>query len=79
MRLLSIIEKKINYYFKKKKMVIDISKKFLPEMTKGFNDSRVKIHLGDGCAFLKEKKGEFDVIIVDSSDPIGLIIFFKKK
>jgi spermidine synthase len=52
-------------------MVIDISKKFLPGMTKGFNDYRVKIHLGDGCAFLKEKKGEFDVIIVDSSDPIG--------
>jgi len=40
-------------------------------MSVGFSDPRVKIYNGDGAAYVKEKKGEFDVIIVDSSDPIG--------
>jgi spermidine synthase len=51
--------------------VIDLSKKYLPNMAKGYLDPRVKVHVGDGSAFMKEHKGEFDVIIVDSSDPIG--------
>jgi len=52
-------------------MVIETSKKYLPQMSLGFSDPRVKIHNGDGAAYVKERKGEFDVIIVDSSDPIG--------
>lgn len=52
-------------------MVINVSKKYLPWMAKGFADPRVKVHIGDGCAYMKERPGEFDVIIVDSSDPIG--------
>ena len=53
------------------KMVFDVSKKFLPKMAEGFGDPRLIHHWGDGCAFVKEHPGEFDVIIVDSSDPIG--------
>lgn len=51
--------------------VINASKKFLPTMACGFDDSRVKLHLADGSVFIKEKQGNYDVIIVDSSDPIG--------
>eukprot|EP01117_Protostelium_nocturnum_P020326 TRINITY_DN9090_c0_g1_i2.p1 TRINITY_DN9090_c0_g1~~TRINITY_DN9090_c0_g1_i2.p1 ORF type:complete len:261 (-),score=86.95 TRINITY_DN9090_c0_g1_i2:93-875(-) len=51
-------------------MVIDTSKKFLPEMAKGFDDPRVELYLGDGCKYLESKKQEYDVIIVDSSDPV---------
>ena len=29
------------------------------------------LHIGDGLAFVREHPGEFDVIITDSSDPIG--------
>jgi len=53
------------------KMVIEVSKLYLPETAIGFADPRVKIHYGDGAAYMKAKKGEFDVILVDSSDPIG--------
>jgi len=53
------------------KLVIDVSKKYLPSLAKGFDDPRVTVFLGDGCAYLQERKGEFDVIIVDSSDPVG--------
>jgi len=53
------------------KMVIEVSKKWLPHMAAGFDDPRVKVNIGDGCAFLANSKNEYDVIIVDSSDPVG--------
>ena len=51
--------------------VIDISKRFLPDMSIGFNDPRVTVHVADGSQFIAEHPGEYDVIIVDSSDPVG--------
>jgi spermidine synthase len=51
--------------------VIEVSKKYLPEMSKSYNDPRVKVHIGDGFKFLAEYKNTFDVIITDSSDPEG--------
>lgn len=53
------------------KMVIEVSKKWLPHMAVGFDDPRVKVTIGDGCKFLENSKSEYDVIIVDSSDPVG--------
>jgi len=52
-------------------LVIETSKRFLPSMAAGFDDPRVTVHIGDGCAYMQARKGEFDVIIVDSSDPVG--------
>jgi len=51
--------------------VIAVSKEFLPGLACGFDDPRVAIHIGDGNAFLNNKTNAYDVIIVDSSDPIG--------
>ena len=34
-------------------------------------DPRIRHHYTDGVAFVKNKQGEYDVIIVDSSDPVG--------
>src|SRR5205085_169374 len=53
------------------KMVIETSKKYLPTLAKGFDDPRVNVFIGDGYAYLKSKPGVYDVIIVDSSDPVG--------
>lgn len=53
-------------------MVVEVSKKFFPEVAIGYEDPRVKLHIGDGVAFLKAvPEGTYDTIIVDSSDPIG--------
>jgi spermidine synthase len=52
-------------------MVVTVSKQFLPDLACGFDDPRVNVFIGDGAAFVKEKTGVYDVIIVDSSDPIG--------
>lgn len=51
--------------------VIEVSKKYLPFMAKGFIDSKVQLFIGDGSAFIKEHANQFDIIITDSSDPIG--------
>eukprot|EP00565_Helicotheca_tamesis_P000882 CAMPEP_0185737212 /NCGR_PEP_ID=MMETSP1171-20130828/29942_1 /TAXON_ID=374046 /ORGANISM="Helicotheca tamensis, Strain CCMP826" /LENGTH=307 /DNA_ID=CAMNT_0028408085 /DNA_START=339 /DNA_END=1262 /DNA_ORIENTATION=- len=51
--------------------VIDVSKQYLPGLAKGYDDERVTVFVGDGAKFMEEHKGEFDVIITDSSDPIG--------
>ena len=54
-------------------MVIDASKKFFPKVAGCLmeNNPRVKVRVGDGVAFMKELKSEVDVILVDSTDPIG--------
>ncbi|KAL2921916.1 Spermine synthase [Bienertia sinuspersici] len=53
-------------------MVIDVSKKFFPELALGFEDPRVNLHVGDAVEFLRNApEGKYDAIIVDSSDPVG--------
>ena len=51
--------------------VMDMGKKYFPKFAKAFTDPRVHVHAGDGAVFLKDHKAAFDVVIVDSSDPIG--------
>jgi spermidine synthase len=51
--------------------VVELSKKFLPFMACGFESELVKLVIGDGFEFMKNHREAFDVIITDSSDPIG--------
>ncbi|CAH4037652.1 unnamed protein product [Pieris brassicae] len=51
--------------------VIEVSKKYLPFMAVGFESKKLKLHVGDGFEFMKNHSQEFDVIITDSSDPVG--------
>jgi len=51
--------------------VIRVSKKYLPGMSIGFQHPNVQTHVGDGFKFLADRQNEFDVIITDSSDPVG--------
>lgn len=51
--------------------VIEVSKEYLPEISCALNDKRVEVLVADGIKYVKENKGEFDVIMVDSTDPVG--------
>ncbi|XP_001844192.2 spermidine synthase [Culex quinquefasciatus] len=51
--------------------VVELSKKYLPFMACGFESPKLKLTIGDGFEYMKQREGEFDVIITDSSDPIG--------
>lgn len=52
-------------------MVIEAAKRFLPSMAVGFDDPRVAVHVADGNEFIKDRSDYYDVIIVDSTDPVG--------
>jgi spermidine synthase len=52
--------------------VIELSKTYLPTLSDGaFGDPRLDLVITDGNAFVQETDRRFDVIIVDSTDPIG--------
>ena len=51
--------------------VITYSKKYLPSLAKGFDDPRVTVNIMDGAKFMDDNQESFDVIITDSSDPVG--------
>lgn len=48
-----------------------VSKQFLPKMSASFSDPKVTVYIGDGFKFLAEHTATYDVIITDSSDPVG--------
>lgn len=63
------------------KIVIEACEKHLPYLSNGaYKDPRAHIIIGDGIDFVKNTKENFDVIIVDSTDPIGpgMILFTKE-
>ena len=52
--------------------VVTFSKQFLPHLSQGsFDHPKAHIHIEDGALFVKTCPNTFDVILVDSSDPIG--------
>lgn len=40
-------------------------------MAKGFFSPKLTLNVGDGFEFMKKNQDAFDVIITDSSDPVG--------
>eukprot|EP00457_Paulinella_chromatophora_P007674 gb/GEZN01007698.1/.p1 GENE.gb/GEZN01007698.1/~~gb/GEZN01007698.1/.p1 ORF type:complete len:341 (+),score=79.10 gb/GEZN01007698.1/:419-1441(+) len=54
-------------------MVGEVSRKFMPAVGCGYDDPRVKVVVEDANKFLDEKElqGKFDVILSDTSDPVG--------
>jgi spermidine synthase len=51
--------------------VIELCKKHFPNLSCSFKDARTQVFLEDGAEFVKKHKNYYNVIIVDSSDPIG--------
>lgn len=52
--------------------VMEISKQYLPGISQGaFDSPRSEIIVADGVDFVKKAGRKFDVIIVDTTDPIG--------
>lgn len=51
--------------------VIEYSKQYLPEIAGKLDDPRVEIIVNDGYMHIHEKKNTYDVIMVDSTEPVG--------
>lgn len=54
-------------------MVIDVAKKYLPQLAVSYSDPRVTVVCQDAAKYMEQKDvlGTFDVIIADTSDPVG--------
>ena len=51
--------------------VIAVCRQWLPKTACGFDDPRVHIHIQDGLKYVRKCEDEYDLIIVDSTDPFG--------
>jgi spermidine synthase len=52
-------------------MVVDACKQYIPQTAHALDNPKVNLIIGDGVKFVNETTEKFDVIIVDSTDPIG--------
>lgn len=52
-------------------LVVEVCRKYLPKTACRLDDPRVHIHYEDGLRFVRSRENEYDLIIVDSTDPFG--------
>lgn len=53
------------------RMFVDVCREFFPDNARGLDDPRVNIFYQDGLRFLRAKQDAYDLIINDSTDPLG--------
>jgi spermidine synthase len=72
-----VLKEVLRYPIKKAQLVeidsqvIKVSKKYFPWLRGCLRDSRAEVVIADGKVFLQDSDQTFDVILVDSSEPVG--------
>ncbi|SHD76831.1 polyamine aminopropyltransferase [Schnuerera ultunensis] len=51
--------------------VVEVCRSYLPQTAEKLDDPRVELFFEDGLKFVRKKKDEYHLIIVDSTDPFG--------
>lgn len=51
--------------------VVRVCREFLPQTACGLSDPKVHLYFEDGLRYVRGKVGEYDLILVDSTDPFG--------
>jgi len=52
-------------------LVVEVCRKYLPQTAGCLGDPRIHCHFEDGLKFIRHCEDEYDLIIVDSTDPFG--------
>ena len=52
-------------------LVVEVCKKYLPHTACCFDDPRLTVYYQDGLKFMRKCENQYDLIIVDSTDPFG--------
>jgi spermidine synthase len=52
-------------------LVVKSCRDFFPRVSQGLNDPRVKVVIQDGASFVRNSGEQFDLILIDSTDPVG--------
>jgi spermidine synthase len=51
--------------------VVEVSQEYLPSIAGALTNPRVTLALGDGVEHVRQNKDKYDVILIDSTEPIG--------
>lgn len=51
--------------------VVQASRDFFPSLSCAFEDAKSKVLIEDGIKYVQEHKNLYDIVIVDSTDPVG--------
>ena len=52
-------------------LLVEVCRKYIPEIAGSLNDDRVTIYHEDGVRFIRSKGDAYDLIIIDSPNPFG--------
>jgi spermidine synthase len=52
-------------------LVVEACKEFLPTIAGKLDDPKVELQIRDGIEYIKTQKNTFDIILIDSTDPMG--------
>jgi spermidine synthase len=51
--------------------VVEVSQEYLPTIAGALTNPRVTLAIGDGVEHVRQNKGQYDVILIDSTEPVG--------
>lgn len=51
--------------------VVEACREHLPSISGALGDARVEVLIADGVQHVKEAQGEYDVVLIDSTEPVG--------
>ncbi|WP_054696652.1 polyamine aminopropyltransferase [Syntrophomonas palmitatica] len=51
--------------------VVQAARDFFPDLSCSFDEPKARVLIADGIQYIKDHKDSFDVIIVDSTEPVG--------
>ena len=51
--------------------VIQASRDFFPQFNAAFDHPKAKVIVDDGIAYIKQAKNQYDLILIDSTEPVG--------
>ncbi|NMB16073.1 MAG: polyamine aminopropyltransferase [Firmicutes bacterium] len=54
--------------------VIEAARSYLPNISSALDDPRVEIMVGDGIAHIKAWRNAYDIVIIDSTEPVGAAV-----
>lgn len=61
-------------------MVVKVTKEYIPSVGSQFDNPKLELLFKDGVKFIEENTNKFDIIIIDSTDPVGFAEgLFKQK
>ncbi len=52
-------------------LVVEKSREFFPQVSVALDDPRLDLHIGDAIEYIQDTSHTYDLILIDSTDPIG--------